>query len=94
MHQNHINRVQYSPATDLLLVLEQGNKELKFYNADCEIKHRIEPKFEEKAFIIDACYAHAINMVKTLLSHAEKATSLLKFPLGWSAYKRQKYLHV
>ncbi len=65
VHQNNINRVQYSPATDLLLVLEQGNKELKFYNSDCEVKHRIEPKFEEKAFIIDACYAHVINMVIT-----------------------------
>ena len=67
IHQSAITRLEYSPQSDLLLVLEQGSKKLKFYNEDCSVKLTLEPNFEEKAFIIDACYAHTINMVIGLL---------------------------
>lgn len=66
VHQDNISRIQYSPHTDLLLVLEQGSKKIKFYNSDCSVKLTLEPNFEERAFVIDACYAHCINMVSSV----------------------------
>ena len=64
LHGNVIKRISFGNTNDTLVVLEQGARKVKIYNIDATVRHTLEPNTEDKAFIIDACYAEATNMVK------------------------------
>ena len=38
-----MRNIQYSPAIDLLTVVENGSKVVKIYNTNCEVKYILEP---------------------------------------------------
>lgn len=56
----------YCPNTDLVFVLEQNSKRLKFYTPECVVKDNLSLPVDEKlqkAFILDFCFAESLNIV-------------------------------
>ena len=64
IHLNLIKKICYCAYNDHLALLEQGAKKIKMYTNNATLgKEHFEPIFEEKAFILDFCYAEKPNMV-------------------------------
>jgi hypothetical protein len=64
LHANVLKKLCYCLPNDVLGVLEQSSKKIKFYNTlDCTVKYTIDPDFEENAFILDFTFSEALNMV-------------------------------
>lgn len=69
LHSATIKKMIYCPNTDLVLVLEQNSKRLKFYTPECVVKDNLSLPVDDKlqkAFILDFCFAESLNIVKKL----------------------------
>lgn len=67
LHSSTIKKMVYCPNTDLVFVLEQNSKRLKFYTPECQIKENLSLPVDDKlqrAFILDFCFAESLNIVK------------------------------
>ena len=66
LHSATIKKMVYCPPIDLVFVLEQNSKRLKFYTPECQVKDSLSLPVDEKlqkAFILDFCFAESLNIV-------------------------------
>ena len=56
VHLGHIQKAIYSQRFDMIVVMENMQKELKLYSQDCTLRHKLEPQFKREAFILSCAY--------------------------------------
>ena len=56
VHMGHISKAIYCQRFDLILTLENMQKELKFFSTECRMKAKLEPQFKREAFILSSAY--------------------------------------
>jgi WD40 repeat protein len=63
LHVGFIRHCHYAPCADLIMVVEMGAKQLRFYNTDCQVELALAPVFREPAFVLSAAYSEADQLI-------------------------------
>eukprot|EP00347_Sterkiella_histriomuscorum_P016786 403351858 len=56
VHLGHIQKAIFCQRFDMILTMENMQKELKLYSTDCKLKIKLEPQFKREAFILSCAY--------------------------------------